>query len=380
MEDGLSGKPVAIPSPTETIECPLCLGAGRLKRTEVLDRLGVKDFARVAQLSAEEAFRLIQQKHTQDHQTAWARFETELTKRTAEIEQRHRDELQILGGRLKEFESAARVADERKALDVQRVRAELETKLRSGESQREDLNRRVEDYFREITQIRERNQELEAEMAKVARVGKLEEVSFAEEAQTWAGISVSEKLPKNGDFILAYRDPSGPPAQPKMLVDNKDKTVVAESDLDKLVRDAKERRVPVGIIVAKEESQLRQVDKEARWGQKDGVWILRTTRQWLPRDLDVLKPLFERMRLQGSDFLEKNVALAEEVRCTFADLDRVESELKKAAKAIGSASGLVTKYKGRLRELCDDSSTQRLPQRPRRSNSNDSETGSRVDA
>jgi hypothetical protein len=47
------------------------------------------------------------------------------------------------------------------------VRAELETKLRSGESQREDLSRRVEDYFREITQLRERNQELETEMAKV---------------------------------------------------------------------------------------------------------------------------------------------------------------------------------------------------------------------
>ena len=34
----------------ETIECPLCLWEGELKRTEVLDRLGVKDFARVAQL------------------------------------------------------------------------------------------------------------------------------------------------------------------------------------------------------------------------------------------------------------------------------------------------------------------------------------------
>jgi len=27
------------PLPTETIECPLCSGAGKLKRTEVLDRL-----------------------------------------------------------------------------------------------------------------------------------------------------------------------------------------------------------------------------------------------------------------------------------------------------------------------------------------------------
>jgi chromosome segregation ATPase len=265
--------------PTEAIECPLCLGEGKLKRTEVLDRLGVKDFARVAQLSAEEAFRLLQQKHHHDEQNVWARFETELTKRTAEIEQRHRDELQSLGGRLKEFESAARVADEPKAFDVQRVRAELETRLRSGESQREDLNRRVEDYFREITQLRERNQELETEMAKVARVGKLEEVSFADEARTWAGISVSEKLPKNGDFILAYRDPSGAPAPPKMLVDNKDKTVVAESDLDKLVRDAKERNVPVGVIVAKEESQLRQIDKETRASGTSRVSRYRARRQ-----------------------------------------------------------------------------------------------------
>ena len=254
--------------PTE-IECPLCLGEGKLKRTEVLDRLGVKDFARVAQLSAEEAFRLLLQKHHHDEQTVWARFETELTKRTAEIEQRHRDELQTLGGRLKEFESAALVADERKALDVQRVRAELETKLRSEQSHKEDLNRRVEDYFREISQLRERNQELETEMAKVARVGKLEEVSFADEARTWVGVCISEKLPRNGDFILAYRDASGAPLEPRMVVDTKDKdSGITEADIKKLIRDAKERNIAVGIIVTKDVSQLRQLDREFRWGRR----------------------------------------------------------------------------------------------------------------
>jgi chromosome segregation ATPase len=359
----LSAKPVAIPSPTETIECPLCSGAGKLKRSEVLDRLGVKDFARVAQLSAEEAFRLLSKQHTNDHQTAWVRFETELTKRTAEIEQRHRDELQTLGGRLKGFESAARVADERKALDVQRVRAELEAQLRSGESQREDLNRRVEDYFREITQLRERNQELETSLAKVARVGKLEEASFADEARSWVGISISEKLPKNGDFILALRDPSGVSLEPRMLLDNKDKATVAESDIDKLVRDAKERSVSVAALVTREESQLRQVDREARWSRKDGIWILRTTRRWLPRDLDVLRPLLERMRTDGPDFLQRNAALAEEVQRTFADIDAIEKELGKASKAIQSVSGLVTKYKGRLRNLCDGASIRHKPSR-----------------
>ena len=74
-----------------------------------------------------------------------------------------------------------------------------------------------------------------------------------------------------------------------MLVDNKDKAAVTEADIKKLIRDAKERNIAVGIIVAKDVSQLRQLDRECRWGQEDGVWVLRTTRQWLPRDLDVLK-------------------------------------------------------------------------------------------
>lgn len=308
----------AVISSLTTIECPLCLGEGRLERSDVLERLGVKDLARVAQLSAEEAFRLLLDKHKEDQQTVWLRFETELAKRVADIRDRHKDEIHAV------------------------------------RSQKDDLVRRVEDCLREVAELRERNQELEAEMSKVARVGKREEMDFAEEARTWAGICVSTKLPRNGDFTLSFRDPSGAPLEPRMLIDNKDKAVVGESDIDKLVRDARERSIPVAVLVTRSEDQLRQVDRDTRWGHKDGIWILRTTRQWLPRDLDVLKPLFERMRVQGSDFLERNAAVAREIERTFVDLDRIEGELKKATKAITSASGLVARYRIRLDELCDN--------------------------
>lgn len=324
MDDKAGG----LPQPPETIECPLCSGAGTLTRAEILDRLGVKDFARVAQLSAEEAFRLLQNKHDHEHLSAWARFETELAKRTAEIRERHKDE------------------------------------LRTAQSERDAIARRVEDCLREVAQLRERNHELETEMAKVARVGKREEMDFAEEARSWAGICVSEKLPKNGDFILAYRDPCGAPLEPRMVVDNKDKTSVSEGDIRKLIRDAKERRSAVGIIVAREESQLRQVDRERRWGQEDGVWVLRTTRRWLPRDLEVLRPVFERMRTEGPDFLQKNSAMAEEIRRTFVDLDEVEKELGKASKAIKAASSLTAKYRGRLQALCDNATARKMPPKP----------------
>jgi len=144
-------------------------------------------------------------------------------------------------------------------------------------------------------------------------------------------------------------------------VDNKDKAVVAESDIVKLVRDAKERSTPVAVLVAREESQLRSVDKEARWARKDGVWVLRTTRLWLPRDLEVLKPLFERMRAEGADFLQKNAALSDDVRRTLVDLDEIGKELVKAAKAVEVATGLTAQHRVRLQVLCDQTSAQKMP-------------------
>jgi hypothetical protein len=114
------------------------------------------------------------------------------------------------------------------------------------------------------------------------------------------------------------------------------------------------------VIVAREESQLRQLDRERRWGQEDGIWVLRTTRHWLPRDLEVLKPVFERMRTEGPDFLQRNSSLAEEVRRTFIDLDEIEKELKKAAKAIDAVSDLTAKYRSRLQALCDTAASPKV--------------------
>ena len=288
----------------DTIECPLCCGAGKLKRTEILDRLGVKDFARVAQLSAEEAFRLLTQKHNHDHQSVWSRFETELAKRTAEIRERHKDE------------------------------------LRSAQSDRDDLTRRVEDCLREVAQLRERNQQLEGEMSKVGSTWKTGGDQLRGRGADVGGHRRQREVAAERRLSSwRIRDPSGAPLEPCILVDNKDKATVSEGDIKKLIRDVKERRSPVGVIVAREESQLRQLDRERRWGQEDGIWVLRTTRHWLPRDLEVLKPVFERMRTEGPNFLQRNSALAEEIRRTFVDLDEVEKELKKAAKAIELCQG-----------------------------------------
>jgi len=70
---------------------------GELTRSEVLDRLGVKDVARIASLSAEEAFRLLHRKFKQDGEALWARFELELARRLSATQQEH-------GARVQELE------------------------------------------------------------------------------------------------------------------------------------------------------------------------------------------------------------------------------------------------------------------------------------
>ena len=69
------------------------------------------------------------------------------------------------------------------------------------------------------------------------------------------------------------------------------------------------------------------------------------------------------MRTEGPDFLQENVALAEEIRRTLVNLDEIEKELKKAGKAIASATGLVANYRVRLKTLCDTAEAPKIPPR-----------------
>jgi hypothetical protein len=158
---------------------------------------------------------------------------------------------------------------------------------------------------------------------------------------------------------MAFSDAAGNALEPSMVVDNKDKATVAEADVRKLVRDARERKVPVAVLVTREESQLRHVDRQCRWAQEDGIWLLRSTRAWLPRDLEVLRPVFERMRAEGPDFLQRNAALANEVQRTFTDIDGIEGQLNKAGTAIEKAQALTAKYRARLTALCDTAASAR---------------------
>src|SRR5207249_6146659 len=97
-----------------------------------------------------------------------------------------------------------------------------------------------------------------------------EEMDFAEEARSWPGVWVGEKLSRNGDFLMAFADAAGNALEPSMVVDNKDKATVAQIDIRKLVRDAKERKLAVAVLVTRDKSQLRMLTGSAGGGRRTG--------------------------------------------------------------------------------------------------------------
>ena len=127
---------------------------------------------------AEEAFRLLQQKHGNDSQQVWARFEN----RTDETNCRDRT-----------------AASERTASSrcPERQASTAESKTTCGKSL---------SFVNEIRSWRLR-------CRKSLALARERRRTLRMEARTWAGICVSEKLARNGDFILAYRDSSGAPAR-----------------------------------------------------------------------------------------------------------------------------------------------------------------------
>jgi hypothetical protein len=107
-----------VPISDEYMECPLCRGEGRLMRTEVLDRLGAKDLNRVAQLSAEQALRLLLATRKSEENSLWLRFESEVSKRTTVIEDRNR-----------QLQASLDLAGERQSLEIEKATTELTNTL-----------------------------------------------------------------------------------------------------------------------------------------------------------------------------------------------------------------------------------------------------------
>ncbi|MEY2413330.1 MAG: hypothetical protein QOD84_1936 [Acidobacteriaceae bacterium] len=77
-------------------------------------------------------------------------------------------EMADMRGRIRELEADHKLLEDQKEIEIARVKTAMESALSSEKRKLEDRDRLVKDYLAEIGRVRERNEVLAAEMAKVA--------------------------------------------------------------------------------------------------------------------------------------------------------------------------------------------------------------------
>lgn len=87
-----------------------------------------------------------------------------------EAERIVRGQITRLEGTITELQAAKQLYEQQKTLELERLKTQLEGQIAAERSRSEDLSRRVNDHFSEISDLRTRNTTLETELAKVGRM------------------------------------------------------------------------------------------------------------------------------------------------------------------------------------------------------------------
>lgn len=255
-----------------------------------------------------------------------------------------KDELADLRAKVNAFPSKELVA-------VQTAINEQEGKLRKLELDRDTLQKERDGLKDELADARQKLEQ---------RKGKVEERTFEELVAQVPGVWIEDWRSKkeSGDYHVGLYDNDGAKLLPsKIVVDNKDVGRLTPKEVDKLVRDAGKHNVALAAMVVSDESALRPEDLDARFGLVGGVTLLRTTRDWFLRDLDLLKPLMRRQAEEGPDFMKRNVAVASEVRSHLKMLDQIETFMRLARENAEKAEKELKKYRMVMDDVCRGSGT-----------------------
>lgn len=353
----------------EILTCPVCKGSGKILQSEILKAFGgstlktvleggMEEFIRKLNLGGLEVFRRIHD----EEESKWKEKIGTLEMQRAELNN-------TLQQKEKELAEKEKLAADRGSLEGQRKaeeeRVELakqvnELKVRMSnveEQHRNETDRIYLDHRKEIDALQKRlgeSQEKEKELIqlkeKLAKVpsekGKAGEIEFKEFCSQFAEIECSDKLDKQGDYLIKVRELDSKGnwlvINESILVDVKDKERLSPGDEEKALRDARMRKCNFVALVVTDESQLRKQDKQSLLTEKEGVIVMKSYREVFPRDIQLLRPLLKRYYEDG-----KKSDPGENFEERYQDLrKRVIEEINKLAK--------IREHTRKIRNSCDD--------------------------
>jgi hypothetical protein len=369
----------------DTIACPVCKGSGKILKSEILKAFGggtlktvleggMEEFIKKLNLGGLEVFRRINEEEEARWKEKISTLEKQRSDLTTAVEQKEREfvekeKLAVTRGSLE----AQRRAEEEKTGLTQSI-TELKVKINNIEDQHRnqaerlylDHRKEIEALQKRVDEMQEKEKELIQLREKLAKgpseKGKAGELEFREFCSQFAEIECSEKLDKQGDYLIKVRELDAKDnwilINEPILVDVKDKERLSPGDEEKAVRDARARQCHFVALVVADESQLRKQDEQSILTEKEGVVVMKTYREVFPRDMQLLRPLLKRYYEDGKrsdpdeNFEEKYQALRKRVMEEINKIGKIREHTRKIRNSCNDIENIEKNVREKVGDLC----------------------------
>ena len=247
---------------SDEIQCPVCKGTGMISETKILTVLGGEALLERIKLTREEFLKRLNSDApkllTEIEKSQEKKFDEKLKAEKAEYETKIEEIKNQLELQKNEFNSnldkkESKLDSQKEIFDL-KLNSEREKYNSKLDKNQEELKKsaiEISEKDNTLEQLKEKIVELETKEKSVAsRIGKQGELDFEDWINQFPQFECSEKLSDTGDYLVHLKSKQGngdlKTIQIPIVVDHKKNKVVSKGDIDKILRDVKQRDAVVG--------------------------------------------------------------------------------------------------------------------------------------
>ena len=309
---------------TDQIKCPVCEGTGMVSEKKILKRI---------EMTRDEFFN----KLNNDAPKLLSEIEKSYENK---FEEKFEKEEGIMKKEVEKLQNQINYKDDKFEIKIEKERDKFGIELEKKNNEIISYREKITENDGMINEMREKITELQTKEKSVgARIGKQGELEFQDWIAQYPQFECSKKLSSIGDYLvnLKSRQINGDLKflQTPIVIDNKSNKKITKGDVDKILRDVKQRNTQIGYLLVNSAEQFRGEDLKNRYKEFGEYIIIIGTREDFINDASIL-PRYLELIVESKEDNNAEIIASSLRKILIEGLDRIKN-LKSYCNKVKSA-------------------------------------------
>ena len=318
---------------TDQIKCPVCEGTGMVSEKKILIALGGEEILKRIEMTRDEFFN----KLNNDAPKLLSEIEKSYENK---FEEKFEKEEGIMKKEVEKLQNQINYKDDKFEIKIEKERDKFGIELEKKNNEIISYREKITENDGMINEMREKITELQTKEKSVgARIGKQGELEFQDWIAQYPQFECSKKLSSIGDYLvnLKSRQINGDLKflQTPIVIDNKSNKKITKGDVDKILRDVKQRNTQIGYLLVNSAEQFRGEDLKNRYKEFGEYIIIIGTREDFINDASIL-PRYLELIVESKEDNNAEIIASSLRKILIEGLDRIKN-LKSYCNKVKSA-------------------------------------------